>query len=168
MFKIIHVFSKTSLTIFLAKHPFIKKWIINRMKKFDITFEEMYYIHLSSRFHRNLWITERHLVPVINPDNGLLKVLVNNCPICTGEHLFKNDQINFLQENCPLLIQELRYIAKYANNYALQLYNQILKNGKSAEFASEEYNAAYLKMVEHLTHDTNRGKILMFPSRNCS
>ncbi len=162
MFNIIDFFNQKELESYLNSHPFKKTSIIKRIKKSQISFEESYYIHLQSRIHRNFWITERHLLPFFSDAHNFF-LWIEDCPICSGEHLLTEENQQFLEKTSPLLMEDLRYIARQAKLEAKKVYLKSLATRKNIDAANTDFTDAYIIFARELINDTKRGEIFYFP-----
>lgn len=159
MLTILAVFSKNDLETFFKAHPFRKKLILWRMKKAKITFNEKYYFHLKSRIHGNFWLTEKHLVPIFFGENRNFALAIEDCPFCIRKHFIHEDQIELLSKNCPLLVEDLKYIARQANFTASKMASVQTKN-----ISDKEFTETYINCAKELANDLERGKIIYFPT----
>lgn len=162
MFSVLDIFVQKELESYLNSHPFKKKFILRKLKKSQISFEEKYYIHLKSRIHGNFWITEKHLLPIISSQQPF-SIIIGECPICSCEHHLNEDVQQILEERCPSLIQDFKYIALQANRRAKKIYIKSLAIGKNKNTADIDYTDAYIIFARELINDPKRGEIFFFP-----
>lgn len=167
MFSIIEIFNQKELDSYLIAHPYRRNSILKRIKKSQISLEERYFIRLKSRIHKNFWITERHLIPIFSEEHHF-SIVIEDCPICSGEHHLTETNIQVLKENCPSLVEDLEYIARQAKFRAKKVYMKSLATGKNADRANTDYTDAYILIAKELANDTKRGEILYFPDAKSS
>lgn len=161
MFKFLTILTREELEIFFKKHPFRKKFIIRRMKKSQITFEENFYIYLKSPIHKKFWITEKHLLPVFFEKSHFF-IAIYECPICSGLHTLSEKNVQILDQKFPLLIKDYEYIARCAQLKTEKAYKKRLVLGKG-KMNDEEVNETYSQYAKELISDNERGKLFFFP-----